>query len=524
MKRDQRYRLVMGVTLSLLAIAGLTATILWADARTERLAAEKLDDHVGVIMRRSAQTRAQQLAFVQAMKSAPPIATCSPEHLARMRAVSAPSAYIHGVGVMSGTTLVCSTLTPKGKPIELGPPDRIGINGFRSWNTVNLPGLDAPFKIDVREDYAMLLLSAQVMDSGTRSPGVSLAHIGTARRPWTLIRQRGQYDFSGILAHYDGSGGSFWQDDHLFVAHTVSEPKAVFIGVMDRAGIAAQFWQALGQVALAGILITALVMALAFHVIRQRFSLRAEIRRALKNREFHMFYQPVVSLDGGRFVGAEALIRWTRDDGRQVNPGEFIPAAEEAGLINEVTHMVIELVADDVARLVKAVPNAHIAINLAPSDVDSPLTQVWLTKMVERTKICCDNVMVEITERGVVDHDAKDKLGSIRARGFRSAIDDFGTGQSSLSQIATYNFDFLKIDKSFVDVVCTDTLSSKVAFNVIHLAKSLGMQMIAEGVETQEQATVLKQAGVQYAQGWLFARAMPFDDMLRFAQRHPAAA
>ncbi|MBJ7264194.1 MAG: EAL domain-containing protein, partial [Burkholderiaceae bacterium] len=166
----------------------------------------------------------------------------------------------------------------------------------------------------------------------------------------------------------------------------------------------------------------------------------------------------------------------------------------------------------------------HIAINLAPSDVDSPLTQVWLTKMVERAKICCDNVMVEITERGVVDHDAKDKLVSIRARGFRLAIDDFGTGQSSLSQIATYNFDFLKIDKSFVDVVCTDTLSSKVAFNVIHLAKSLGMQMIAEGVETQEQATVLEQAGVQYAQGWLFARAMPFDDMLRFAQRHPAAA
>lgn len=523
MRRHQRYRLVMGMTLGLLAISGLTATVLWAEVRTEQMAVEKLDDSVSVIMRRSAQTRTQQLAFVQAMRSAAPAAACSPEHMARMRAASASAVYLQSVGVMSGTTLLCSTLTAEGQPVELGPPDRVGVNGFQSWNAVKLPGLEAPFKIDAREGYAMLLLSVQVMDSGTHLPSVSLAHIGTENQPWTLIRQRGQYDFGGILARYDGSGGSFWKDEHLFVARQVSEPKAVFMGAMDRAGIAAQFRQALGQVALAGIVITAIVMALAFRFIRQRYSPQGEIRRALKNREFHMFYQPVVSLDGGGFVGAEALIRWTRGDGRQVSPGEFIPAAEQAGLINEVTQMVIELVADDVARLVKAVPNAHIAINLAPSDVDSPLTQVWLTKMVERAKICSDNAMVEITERGVVDRDAKDKLVSIRARGFRLAIDDFGTGQSSLSQIATYNFDFLKIDKSFVDVVCTDTLSSKVAFNVIHLAKSLGMQMIAEGVETQEQATVLKQAGVQYAQGWLFARAMPFDNMLRFAQRHPAA-
>lgn len=522
MRHNKRYWLVLGATLSVLAVIGLAGTLYWAWARTQALAVAELNERLGVVMQRSADTRQQQLALVDAMQQGPAVTPCSPEHLARMRQFYASAAYIQGVGFVAGGKLLCSTLTPAGVTVDLGQPDRIGEAGFQSYTAVTLPGLDKPFKIDVRGSYAMLLIPEQVMESGTADPEISIAHIGTRDRPWTLVRHRGDYDFAAMLGSYAGQN-RFWGDAHYFVARTVDEPRAIFLGAMSRTRVMTLFQDAMLQVVLPGVLLTLSAMTLAALFIRHRYSLRADISRALKNNEFHLYYQPVVSLEGGTFVGAEALIRWTRPDGRNVHPGEFIPVAERTGLIHEVTQTVIDLVAQDVARLVQEIPGAHIAINLAPSDVDSPLTQVWLTKMVERAQVASDNVMVEITERGVMEKTSNDKLVSIRAQGFRLAIDDFGTGQSSLSQIANYRFDFLKIDKSFVDVISTDTLASKVAHNVITLAKSLGMQMIAEGVETEEQSAVLRKAGVQYAQGWLFAKAMPFEDLLQYARLHKAA-
>lgn len=521
MSQTSRYRIAMAAMLIVLVAASLMLTRHFAWERALELADNELEEQLDIVMKGSAESSKQQLLAVKRLQETASSQLCSPLDMARMQGASAVASHLQGVGVVSGNILICSTLTPPEVKVDLGPPDRVYADGFKSWTAVHLPGVDQPLKVDARSGYAMIQVPGQVISAAPDRAGVSLAHIGMLENAWVIVRQRGDYNFSRLLPYSRGVSDRFWQDDQYIVTSYVPSPRAVFMAAMDRSHVNALFWVAVKEIALAAVLLTLCLILCFSYLLRRHFSLKTAIRRALKRGEFRMHYQPVVSIPSGGFVGAEALIRWTRRNGQHMNPGVFIPVAERAGIIGDVTQQVIDMVARDVGRLVQELPHTHIAINLAPSDIDSPHTQVWLTSMVQNAGVGTENVMVEITERGVIEpRNAKEKLGAIRTKGFRLAVDDFGTGQSSLSQIATHNFDYLKIDKSFVDVICTDTMSSKVAFNVISLAKSLGMQMIAEGVETKEQAAVLQRAGVQYAQGWLFAKAMPFEDLLQFARRH----
>jgi sensor c-di-GMP phosphodiesterase-like protein len=269
-----------------------------------------------------------------------------------------------------------------------------------------------------------------------------------------------------------------------------------------------------------------LALALAILLLaRRQLSMEAALRSALRRDEFFMCYQPIVDLRSGQWIGAEALIRWRRADGALVGPDLFIPVAEEARLITRLTERVLHLVAFDAGRFLAAHPAFHVAVNLSADDLHSPDIVERLDGLLAHCGARPSNFMAEITERGVLNLDsARDAIGALRARGIEVAIDDFGTGYSSLAYLESLELDFLKIDRSFIEAIGTAAPISQVVSHIIAMARSMGLRMIAEGIESQAQADFLRERGVEFAQGFLFGRPMPFAELVRhFNAREQAA-
>jgi sensor c-di-GMP phosphodiesterase-like protein len=250
---------------------------------------------------------------------------------------------------------------------------------------------------------------------------------------------------------------------------------------------------------------------------RRHVSIPALLRAALRRDEFFLVYQPVIRLDNRRCVGAEALLRWRRQDGTLVGPDLFIPIAEASGLIGSITARMLALVSADLPAMVALAPNFRMSVNMAPQDLGAPAIVEQLTATLARAGVDSRNLVVEATERGLIDVKlATAVIRNIQAAGIRVAIDDFGTGYSCLSYLDTLNVDFIKIDKSFIDSVGTAAPTHSVVGHIIEMAKSLDLLMVAEGVETEAQAEFLRRRGVQFAQGWLFARPMCAQEFLAY--------
>ena len=241
---------------------------------------------------------------------------------------------------------------------------------------------------------------------------------------------------------------------------------------------------------------------------REQRALPAVIRSALRRGEFYLTYQPIVELATGRWIGAEVLIRWRRPDGSMVRPDVFIPVAEDNGLISLLSCQVLELLALDAPAILALRPGFRFSVNLSQHDLIDPLTVDHLRKLLA-SGLEAGRLTVEATERGVMEKEAATHvLQQIRSLGMRVAIDDFGTGYANLAYLQNFEVDAIKIDKSFVDTIGTRAVTAQVALLIIEMGKTLSLDMVAEGVEHAHQADFLRDNGVRYAQGWLFARAM----------------
>ena len=260
-----------------------------------------------------------------------------------------------------------------------------------------------------------------------------------------------------------------------------------------------------------------LIVSLVYWQSRQRLSLKAEIATAIRKQEFEVYYQPIIEIASGRCIGAEALVRWRRPDGSWVRPDLFIPVAEDTGLIGDISRLVITRMASDLGTLLAGNRSLHVSINLAPDDLRTDAVMAQLKSMTSQRGIAPGQVWLEVTERGFMDYDtASETIAKLRAEGYRLSIDDFGTGYSSLRHLQQVEFEALKIDKSFVDTIGVASAKSAVIFHIIEMAKALGVTIIAEGVERQDQADYLQANGVALAQGWLYSRALPAPEFEAF--------
>jgi sensor c-di-GMP phosphodiesterase-like protein len=336
---------------------------------------------------------------------------------------------------------------------------------------------------------------------------VSLATYSTRNNSYRSVRGVVKPEW---LRHTNPAGVASFDDGTYLVALAASQRyPSVAVAAVPLADIGLQT-RKLGAVLLPFAVLAGLALGVAtFLLVRRQMEMPALLRRAIAQREFFLVYQPIVELDSGKCIGAEALIRWRRGDGTLVPPDAFIPVAEAIGLIERITEQVLDMVATDVGRLFANHPDFHIGINLAAADLQSTRTVDLLDALMRKTGAKAHNILVEATERGLMDAaEVRGVIDAIHALGIEVAVDDFGTGYSSLSYLESFALDYLKIDKSFVDTLAIDAATSQVALHIIEMAKSLNLKMIAEGVETEAQAALLRERGVQFAQGWLFARPL----------------
>jgi diguanylate cyclase (GGDEF)-like protein len=245
----------------------------------------------------------------------------------------------------------------------------------------------------------------------------------------------------------------------------------------------------------------------------ERRFIRRELSRAMASRSFEVHYQPIVKADGGAIVGVESLLRWRHPSRGYIPPGLFVPVAEEAGMMDELGAFVLRKALSDAARW----PNLYVTVNLSPVQVrDRRFVEVVKDALAE-TRTDPSRVVLEITEGVLIDDPlaAKARLEDLRGLGVRLALDDFGSGYSSLAYLQQLPFDKLKIDRGFVAALDQSANTGVIIQAIVTLGRALGMSVLIEGVETEEQRVLLRLAGCNEMQGFLFAQPAPADEIDR---------
>jgi diguanylate cyclase (GGDEF)-like protein len=257
------------------------------------------------------------------------------------------------------------------------------------------------------------------------------------------------------------------------------------------------------------------VMELGYHhQARTRLDTENDLRDAIEAGELRVRYQPQVDLRTGEVYGVEALVRWHHPVRGLLLPSEFIPFAEESDLICELGDWVLRQVCTDLAHL-----PGQVSINLSARELDDERLVPRMVETLQRTGADPSRLWVEITESILMADAARNAevLRRLRSLGLRIAMDDFGTGYSSLAYLKRFPVDALKIDRSFVDGVGAEAEDSAIVEVIIGLGRVLGMQVIAEGVETESQRDSLAALGCDVGQGFLFGPAVALDDLVRAA-------
>ncbi len=238
---------------------------------------------------------------------------------------------------------------------------------------------------------------------------------------------------------------------------------------------------------------------------RSRALLEAELRQAIIDDAIVPHYQPLVSLKTGALIGCEMLARWPHPSRGMVSPVEFIPIAEDIGLIGAMTERLLARACQDAAAWPSSIV---LACNISPLHLRDPALTNMLRMVLETSRLPPDRLELEITESALVFDIglARGLLDQLKGLGVRLALDDFGTGYSSLRHLQVLPFDKIKIDRSFVASMATDVESGKIVSAVIGLSQSLGLETVAEGIETEDVAALLRALGCDVGQGWLFGR------------------
>ncbi|MFO0907584.1 MAG: EAL domain-containing protein [Isosphaeraceae bacterium] len=256
----------------------------------------------------------------------------------------------------------------------------------------------------------------------------------------------------------------------------------------------------------------------------QRLRLETDLRRALEREEFWVAYQPIVELATEQVSGFEALVRWAHPERGLVSPGEFIPAVEETGLIIPLDLWVIREASRQLCtwhRRFQDIAPLMLSVNLSSKQFAQPNLLERIDRIIDETGIDPTCLKLEVTESVLMGQpeSAAEKLHQIKRRGITLSMDDFGTGYSSLSYLHNFPFNILKIDRSFVSRIGPDGENSEIVATIISLAHNLGMKVVAEGVETEEQFTRLRALQCEYGQGFYFSRPMSAEDAEAYVAR-----
>ncbi|MGB7548737.1 MAG: EAL domain-containing protein [Terracidiphilus sp.] len=254
-------------------------------------------------------------------------------------------------------------------------------------------------------------------------------------------------------------------------------------------------------------------MAFSF-VYRRSRDLCQQLRRAVERDRVQVVYQPIVNLSTLRIVGAEALARWTDEDGNAVGPDVFIKIAEDHGFVGVITKSVLRRSLRAFGETLRNRPDFRLSVNVAAQDLADPEFLPMLDEALKRAKVQPKSLVLEITERSTTESEAAmETIRDLRRRGHSIHIDDFGTGYSNLEKLLYLYADTIKIDKAFTRVIGTESVTVAIIPQILAMAKSLNLEVVVEGVETEHQADYFSLATQKiYGQGWLYGHPVPAEE------------
>ena len=269
------------------------------------------------------------------------------------------------------------------------------------------------------------------------------------------------------------------------------------------------------------LIISCLLYFITKNFITKRYSLLGAMKLAIKNEEFYPTYQPLFDKEKKVYSGAEVLLRWQDKQNQIIMPDLFIEEAEANGLIVPITLQIIEIAFNQTKVILNNHPDFHLAFNISALHFTDPTFFNKFNLLIEQHAIPPAQIIFEITERDLLDKNNGvffDKMQELRHAGFSLAVDDYGTGHASISYLHHFPFNYLKIDKIFIQAIGTKAITESLNDAIISMAKRLNLIIIAEGVETVEQVNYLSENGVRFLQGWYFSKALPIEKLVGLLQ------
>ena len=444
---------------------------------------------------------------------------CSPEHMLKLQDIARSKLYVEDLIYAHGNQFICSTVYKPSMPFSAP-----AANYTRKPDISIFYYLDTPFYTGHKMTYMQQGNIIVVVNPRTYADVMSDDHSLTYGAYDTVTKEffslSEQFDTNQLHELITKDDNYFTDEDRVYtIEKSQHRPIAVIVSTSEERFNKEWYHQLTLTVPLG--IICSIIILLMWSRTRQQFnSPRRMLLRAIEKNHLKLHYQPIIDIQSGKCVGAEALLRWVSYSGQWISPGSFIPLAEAEGLIQKISDYVINAVFNDFGAFLAAHPDLYISINLSPTDFHCPRLVAMLAEKIKKHAVNADQIKVEVTERGFIDvPKTRPVIQAFRQAGFEIAIDDFGTGYANLHNLRFLNVDILKIDKSFIDNLTTDRACYLIAEHIIEMARSLNLKTVAEGVETQEQVDWLQARGVQYCQGWYFAKALPPQEFIAWLYR-----
>ena len=444
---------------------------------------------------------------------------CTPEHRQYMLNVVRGRLFVADLIYAEGQNFLCSTVSTPDHPYVIPTA-----NYKRKPDVAIYYYRDTPFFAGYkmtymqRGNYVVVVnpLSYSEVMSADRS--LSWGVYDTVTNAFFSVSQKANISLLNSLIQHKES--TFQKDDRFYtIVKSDKRPIAAIVSTSSQRFYETFYHQATLTLPL-GMICSIIILLVWSRAHRELNSPGRLLHRALNTRQLRVHYQPIIDITNNQCVGAEALLRWPGFNGQVMSPAEFISLAEKEGMIERITDYVVEEVFSDLGHFLAAHPQLYISINLSASDFHSSRLIAMISDKARLYAVRAQQIKIEVTERGFIDvPKTTPVIQAFRQAGYEVAIDDFGTGYSNLHNLYSLNVDILKIDKSFVDTLTTNSTSHLIAEHIIEMAQSLRLKTIAEGVETAEQVSWLLKRGVQYCQGWHFAKAMPPQEFMTWQQQ-----
>jgi sensor c-di-GMP phosphodiesterase-like protein len=508
--RKQRALVARAAPLTV-AVIGMAAGCLLGYALAIYLAESWLDDYSNLVAVQQDAASEEAMKVLGEIKASPQ-SFCSEAELGYFRELVFRSTYLKDAGHIHGGKIDCSATADRPtRAIGEFTPEIAQRNGSVAYSNL------LPIR-DVDLQRSGLQLGNAYVVFAPQAP-VSLGHLpmrlvfninpaaGQAATPQAIA---GDHPTAAELT----TEGTFRKGEMLYATRCSSTLfKCVTATTTIPEAFRGEGGVVVGGTLLGGLSGGLLGMFLSF-VFSRSLGMEQQLRRAVANESLELAYQPIVNMRTERIVGCEALARWVDEDGTAVSPDVFIKIAEARGFVTAITRLVIRRALKEFGETLRARSDFRLSVNVTAQDLCDPGFLPMLDEAVKKAKIQPKSLAIEITESSTANRvEAMETIRELRWRGHSIHIDDFGTGYSSLSYLLYLNVDTIKVDKAFTKAIGTESVTVAILPQILAMAESLNMGVVAEGVETEHQANYFTGAGREIlGQGWFFGRPMPADE------------